>query len=307
MKQIHIGEIIKQKRLELSLTQEELCEGICEPATISRIESGRQNPSRSKLNALLQRLGLPDDKYYAMMSENEMQIEQLKNEIISFNSRKLYAEALQKIDSLTLLADEDDTLTKQFIIRSKVLNGKMENGQIVPYTMEEKLELLHEAIRLTVPNFSIDSIGSRWYSLDELKIINQIAISYAEEKHYEETAEVFRPLMEYLQKKFVINAGTSTMAILVASNYSNLLSILERHEEAQEVAQWGYDQSLEWGRSGALGTLLFVIAESLYHKGQIEESKDYFMQSYYVYRAMKNYPDMEIMKRNIKNNFNIDV
>ena len=47
---------MKQRRLELGLTQEELCEGICEPITISRMENGRQTPSRNRINALLQRL-----------------------------------------------------------------------------------------------------------------------------------------------------------------------------------------------------------------------------------------------------------
>ena len=42
MKEIFLGEFIKQRRLELGLTQEQLCEGICEPMTISRIENGRQ-------------------------------------------------------------------------------------------------------------------------------------------------------------------------------------------------------------------------------------------------------------------------
>ena len=89
MKQIHIGEIIKQRRIELNLTQEELCEGICEPPTMSRIEKGRQTPSHSKLRALLGRLGLPSEKYYAMMSKNELEIERLKNEIILSNNQRI--------------------------------------------------------------------------------------------------------------------------------------------------------------------------------------------------------------------------
>ena len=53
MQEIFIGEAIRQRRLALGLTQEELCEGLCEPATLSRIENGRQAPSRSRANALL--------------------------------------------------------------------------------------------------------------------------------------------------------------------------------------------------------------------------------------------------------------
>ena len=68
MREVFLGEYMKQRRLELGLTQEELCEGICEPITISRMENGRQTPSRNRINALLQRLGLPDDRYFATTS-----------------------------------------------------------------------------------------------------------------------------------------------------------------------------------------------------------------------------------------------
>ena len=139
MREIHIGEIIKQRRLELGLTQEELCEGICEPPTMSRIEKGHQTPTHSKLKALLSRLGLPSEKYYAMLSKNEIEMEHLKNEIIDCNSRKLYTEGLEKLSCLTPLVDQDDSLSQQFIIRSKVLLGKMEIDGVIPYTFEEKL------------------------------------------------------------------------------------------------------------------------------------------------------------------------
>jgi len=307
MKQIHIGAIIKQRRLELGLTQEELCEGICESSTMSRIEKGHQTPSYSKLKALLNRLSLPSDKYYAMMSENELEIDRLKNEIIDRNTRKLYADGLGKLDLLLPLVSEDDLLLRQFVLRSRVLLGRREEGKIIPYTPDEKIDLLFQAMRLTIPHFNIEDIGKHWYSLDEIKIINQIAIVYAENQENEKAADVFHPLMNYLRRKFVISSETSSTAILIACNYSNLLCCQKRYERAQEVAQWGYEKALEWGRSGSLGGLLCVLAECLYHQGMIEESKDYYMQSYYVFRALKNISDMEIIRGNIKEYYDIDL
>lgn len=51
MQEIFLGEAIKQRRLKMGLTQEQLCEGICEPITISRLENGRQTPSRNRITA----------------------------------------------------------------------------------------------------------------------------------------------------------------------------------------------------------------------------------------------------------------
>ena len=81
MKELFLGEYIKNRRMDLGLTQEQLCEGICEPITLSRLENGKQTPSRNRINALLQRLGLPDDRYFALLSKNEMEINALQEEI----------------------------------------------------------------------------------------------------------------------------------------------------------------------------------------------------------------------------------
>ena len=83
MREIPIGAYIRQNREAQGLTQQQLCEGICEPATISRIENGQQTPCRSRLSALLQRLGLPDDRYFALLSPNEIEISSLQAEIVS--------------------------------------------------------------------------------------------------------------------------------------------------------------------------------------------------------------------------------
>ena len=80
---IYIGAFIKQRRKELKLTQEQVCSGICDPVTLSRIENGKQTPSKSVISALLQRLGMPEARYYVLESKNELEIEALKKDIIA--------------------------------------------------------------------------------------------------------------------------------------------------------------------------------------------------------------------------------
>lgn len=87
MKEVFLGEVIRQRRLELGLTQEELCQGICEPMTIFRFENGKQTPSRNRIKALLQRLGLPDDRFYGLRSDREPQLAVLEKNIISCHVR----------------------------------------------------------------------------------------------------------------------------------------------------------------------------------------------------------------------------
>lgn len=44
MREVFIGELIRERRKELHLTQAELSDGICEVSTLSRIENKRQTP-----------------------------------------------------------------------------------------------------------------------------------------------------------------------------------------------------------------------------------------------------------------------
>ena len=50
MGRYRLGEIISMTRRSLSITQEQLCEDICSVETLSRIETGRQNPARMYMN-----------------------------------------------------------------------------------------------------------------------------------------------------------------------------------------------------------------------------------------------------------------
>lgn len=53
MQNYKLGEYIRQRRLDLGLTQEQVCAGICESVTLSRVENGKQTPSRNRINAIL--------------------------------------------------------------------------------------------------------------------------------------------------------------------------------------------------------------------------------------------------------------
>jgi|GEM_PF-589767 len=151
MKNVFLGEYVKQRRLDLGLTQEQLCYGICEPMTLSRLENGKQTPSRNRINALLQRLGLPDDRYFALLSKNELEMEALQKEIVACNVTEKVPEGFEKLAQFEKLADPDDQIAQQFALRSRVLLGRLDGR----YTPLEQIDLLMQAIQLTVPRFGV--------------------------------------------------------------------------------------------------------------------------------------------------------
>lgn len=47
MNMVFIGEYIQKRRKSMGLTQEAVCRGICDCATLSRIENGRVTPRKT--------------------------------------------------------------------------------------------------------------------------------------------------------------------------------------------------------------------------------------------------------------------
>ena len=306
MEKYFIGEIIRQKRTDLGLKQCQLCEGICEPTTMSRIESGKQMPGLNTLKNLLQRLGLSDERYYALVSKNEMQIADLQTEIVSANVFKDSQRGLPKIAELEELADPDDHLLHQFILRSKASLGKREDGQIVAYSLDEKLDMLFKAIRLTVPNFDIDAIADGLYSIDEAKVINQIALVYSNHGENQKAIHIYDQLLQYIKKHFQNILQSGGLLPLVAFNYARELVLVEHYEQAIGIGQLGWQSCTQYGQYRTLPSTIAIIAECNHFLGDDSKSKEYYRQSYYIYKAVDDERGARVITAEAKKYFGED-
>lgn len=298
MREIPIGAYIRQNREAQGLTQQQLCEGICEPATISRIENGQQTPYRSRLSALLQRLGLPDDRYFALLSPNEIEISSLQAEIVSCGVHGRRERGLELIATLENIMEADDHITRQFILRSRVLLGD--------YGFEEQLDMLLEAIRLTVPRFDLDKIESFLYSFDEIKIINQIGNAYAEAEQHKKAIDVYSRLLRYVQTHNSNITQSTGQLVLVAYNYARELDACQLYKDAIEIADLCRQTCINYGHYQFLPGALHIMAECYHFTGDDEKSRDLYLQAYGIYKATGNERDLQFLKEDVQAQLGID-
>lgn len=294
MTEIFLGEYIKQRRLELGLTQEQVCEGICEPITLSRMENGKHPPSRIRVNAILQRLGLPGDRYFLPLSKQEEDIIALQEAVISCHEQsktarepeaaRLLAEAREKIRELERVLERDDQLTLRFILYFKALLGTAEGA----YSPAQRLDMLQDALRLSAPHFDLDHLDSCLYDPDELRIILQIAVAYADLGQLQRAAGILGQLLDYLQNHTPRVWQSDELLPLAACHYAKALAAGARYEEAVETAQFGRKYILKYGHYICLPELLHVLARCYHFLGNREESLNFYNQAYSVYWATGN-------------------
>lgn len=301
MQNFFLGDYIKQKRLDLGLTQEQLCDGICEPMTLSRLENGKQTPSRNRINALLQRLSLPDDRYFALLSKNELEMEALQKEIVACNVTEQVAEGFEKLAQFEALAAPDDQIAQQFILSSKVLLGRLD-GRYMP---REQIDMLMQAIRLTVPRFDLENIESSLYTKDEITIINQIGLAYSDDGQNKKAAEIYYQLLRYVRKHFKETITLIGALPLVLYNYARVLDLCGRYEEGAELAQECRKACIQYGHYQELPRCLEIEAECRHFMGDEEISKELYYQSYYLCKVVEYQVGLEIVKKEAKEYLNL--
>lgn len=301
MQNFFLGDYIKQKRLDLGLTQEQLCDGICEPMTLSRLENGKQTPGRNRINALLQRMGLPDDRYFALLSKNELEMEALQKEIVACNVTEQVAEGFEKLAQFEALAAPDDQIAQQFILSSKVLLGRLD-GRYMP---REQIDMLMQAIRLTVPRFDLENIESFLYTKDEITIINQIGLAYSDDGQNKKAAEIYYQLLRYVRKHFKETITLIGALPLVLYNYARVLDLCGRYEEGAELAQECRKACIQYGHYQELPRCLEIEAECRHFMDDEEISKELYYQSYYLCKVVEYQVGLEIVKKEAKEYLNL--
>ncbi|MBD5099030.1 MAG: helix-turn-helix transcriptional regulator [Clostridiales bacterium] len=305
MQELRLGEMIRRRREELNISQQALCDGICSRGTLSRFENGHQALSYRRASVLLQRLGLPDNRSYVLLSEDELALEETEREArnagvalerAAAEERPLaWARFREKLAALEALGP-DDPFVQQCSLSLQAVMGT-EDG---PYPFEERLGMQLEALRLTVPRFDLEHIGQGLYSAEELRLIMQIASTHTAAERYGEAVRIYRIGTEYLE---ATGRGLPQYLFLKPSyiaNHANALAWMGRYQEALELAEEGILAGIDTRRYHVLSTLLWVKAYCYYHLGQREESVRLYRQVYFLLLATRDMGWIQILKEQVK-------
>ena len=313
MEEVTLGEFIKQRRKKLGLTQLQVCEGICEPITLSRLEHGRHITSDLRISALLGRLGLPDNRHLTVLSKREMEINNLQKAIQDEEVRFRRAgsserpdvreRALKKLDSLERVTKKDNNLIQQYILGARVTFGKPDG----PYSPDERMDMLMRAIRLTVPRFDVDNIGQFRYSMEETKLINQLALSYMAAGDRKMAIKIYKQLLAYVECEDKNLPRFAGHFCLIAQNYAINLCLEGCYRESIAIAMRGKQVCIDHGHYQFLPGFLATLAECYFFTGDRKESENMYCQAYYIYAALKDENNCSIMQREAKERLGLEL
>ncbi|MDC3411979.1 tetratricopeptide repeat protein [Aquibacillus sp. 3ASR75-11] len=137
-----LGSIIKLKRIQKEMTQEELCYGICTPSYLSRIENNHVHPDKSIINLLFSRLAISLTNKDWTKSDINKRIEIWYKSMIE---RKNHQENVYELMQLAEVTN-NESMIKYNIVYSRYL---LEIGDL-----NKAGEILHSVGNIIKPEYS---------------------------------------------------------------------------------------------------------------------------------------------------------
>ena len=265
-----IGMIIRRRRMELGLSQEDLADGICAVTTLSRIENGERMPTQNHLEILSQRIGYSDMMFQSYVDENDFVAHELK-----FKIREAYIEndatkAQELLQQFKTLVAKPSVIDEQFMLLYDVLLYPQR------YSKEESLRELEKAICLTYPKYKLGHFPFL-LSYEEIILLNNIAVSNADCGSRKDSIDILYGIVDYYDTH-IVNAEealrTETMTLY---NLSKYLGLENRYDECIAICERGIQRSKKTGRCLFFAQTLYNKAWALVkrnHLGDLDEARE---------------------------------
>lgn len=278
MATFRFGFVIKKRREDLRLTQEDLADGICSVPTLSRIENGERMPTKAHFDMLVQRLGLSDTILDSLVDERDFHLHELKYRIRQAIIEKRPIEAGKLLHEYEESLYSPSNIDEQFLILYQVIIFAKN------FSTEEIQKKLEEAIYLTCPKFAVHHLP-KLLSYEEISILNNLAINYAQTDQLDRAIEILYHVKRYYENHIVNPEEALRTQPMTLYNLSKCLGMAKRYNECISVCDEGIRIAKTTGRCSALAMTLYNRAWSLAKRnqdGDISLAKTYAEQAAYV-------------------------
>ena len=300
------GDVIRRNRQALHMTQEELCEGICNAQTLSRIENGKQNPGKEVYKRLMERMGKEKNRAFAMVSGDDVRVLEYAREYENALHKFEYEKADEVLQLLEGMVD-DSPVSRQYVMEGRAIIDL----RLKRISEKEARKVLLEALNITIENPEKQDFSSYPLMEMEISILYNIANTYFSESEMEKAVLILENVYNGITSSYRLPQKRRTLELLILDNLANMYGELGKHEKAIELALQGIKICKFEKTSGNLPQLLgemeWNMEQMLEKKKDVDFSKDdckkILRQAFYIASALKQNHIRDLMKNHYKEYF----
>ncbi|WP_139892103.1 helix-turn-helix domain-containing protein [Bacillus sp. D386] len=263
-----IGQRIRELRKSLKLSQDELAQGVCTQAQISKIEKGDVYPYANTLYLISKKLGVDVNYFFEIGSTPRVDYVNEVSRQLRLTRRHLLYDEMNRIVKL----EENNPLftqngrNKQLILWHKGIYEHAVNNNV-----EKSIDLLQNAIDLT-------HVLDKVWNEREIEVLMSMGAVYVTDNQNEIALKIFLEAKAHLSQLFFISDHS-----ILPRLYYNIARVYTRIKQ--------YDESITYCKKGIQYCIekdnLFPLAELHYQVSyNYEKLGDYSQSIFYVDKAI---------------------
>lgn len=183
------GNYITVLRKQRGITQERLCEGICSPSLMTKLEKSERQPGKLLQDRLLERLGTSPSDYENLLAKPEYERWLKRMQIQRAIKERKWDCAADRLEQYGREYDMNNSLERQYYLSMLVQLKYNTEGQ------EKLAGIYKEAIGLTMPGFEKKRLSELALSVHEMNLI----LEYARFGNQVKTVEIVREVLDYIE------------------------------------------------------------------------------------------------------------
>ncbi|MCC5895482.1 MAG: helix-turn-helix transcriptional regulator [Alkalibacterium sp.] len=265
-----VGELIKNRRKDLNMTQGELAEGICTQAMVSKIERGDLEPNGNLIEKLSKKLRVTVSYFYG-----EESIYSQDNFLITLKNL-IYEELNQShMDRVDMLMETNKDLIKLATALEDIYFFEWVSGSLYFFKDRNSKRAIE-----TLERIPLDNIIQTDLAIDIINTLGSI---------YSHMSEPEKALVYFEKANLMQNKQTSiqTSAKLIY-NFAFCLMENKLYKRALAVTLQGIDIIVEKHSLLSLGRLYWLKGRLFYTFDQYEEAIDAYKAAVMIFKIEKN-------------------
>lgn len=282
-----VGKKIKELRKNSRLSQEELAEGVCTQAQISKIEKGDVFPYASTLYQISQKLGVDVNYFFDIGTTPRLDYVQEVFQQLQILRRSLKFEEMMDI----VRAEEHNPL---FIQNNKNMQLLLWHKGIYLYEVKKDLDQSVKTLREAI---DITNIKGRILQERELEILLSLGAIYFNED-IDKALAVFEDIRHHLQLLPHLNNYAIKTRLLY--NLARVLTRMERIEESNEYCEDAIKWALHKDSLYLLGELHYHIGYNLELLNNKKKALEYMEKALIVFELQQDTKYIPFIKGRIE-------
>ncbi|MCD7772322.1 MAG: tetratricopeptide repeat protein [Oscillospiraceae bacterium] len=278
-----IGEIIRNRREELSASRKDICQGICTESMLYKVEGGTKSFKPETLALILERLGMHNVFDGELITTNDYRYVQTIRQVNVLRISGDTDKAAELLSTIEEYYEEFSVSTKQrFDMCETLLTEKT-----VGMSREQKLDSFEQIIRYTIKDFSPMKLPLYFTHVERL-VINVIANCYYFIGDFETAIHIHSHIKKCLEDVMLDKTAAARSLLLTCNNLAEVLVACGEYKEALKTAREG----LEWAKymnviNETASSCMYNVAVCLLKIGNKEDYEEAKQMAYDAYNTSR--------------------